>query len=125
MSRRWQNPRTPLWLASFLAAFIATHLPPSKMPSHMPLSNAVLHFLGYGALGIMTVWRLGAEPTPLGLKRWFAWLAFLMGFAILDEVSQPLVGRSCELGDWTMDVCGIIVGMTIAAVFAHRRATRP
>lgn len=92
------------------------------MPSHLGLSDTILHVLGYCALGLATVWRLENRPAGLASRRWLGWLAFLIIYAIVDELSQPLVGRSCEMGDWLADVCGAILGMTAAQRFRRRPA---
>ena len=112
-----------IWLASLGAAFIATHLPPRALPSHLPLRDALLHFLGYCALGLATIWRLENRPVALASRQWLGWLAFLIFYAIVDELSQPLVGRSSEMGDWLADVCGAIIGMTAAQRLLRRPAT--
>jgi len=116
-----QTHRTVLWLASIGAAFIATHVPPAATP-HFGVSDPTLHLIGYGALGLATIWRLENRPAALVSRRWLGWLAFLAIYAILDELSQPLVGRSCELGDWLADVCGAILGMTAAQRLWRRPA---
>ncbi len=120
-----QTHRTIIWLASLGAAFIATHLPPRAMPSHLPLRDTILHVLGYCALGLATIWRLENRPVALASRRWLGWLAFLIIYVIVDELSQPLVGRSSELGDWLANVCGAILGMTAAQRFWRRPSAGP
>lgn len=115
-----QTHRTIIWLASLGAAFIATHLPPRAMPSHLGFSDTILHVFGYCVLGLATVWRLENRPVALASRQWLGWLAFLIIYAIVDELSQPLVGRSNEMGDWLADVCGAILGMTAAQQFRRR-----
>lgn len=117
-----QTHRTIIWLASLGAALIVTHLPPRAMPSHLGFSDTILHGLSYCALGLATIWRMENRPVALASRHWLGWLAFLIIYAIVDELSQPLVGRSNELGDWLADVCGAILGMTAAQRFRRRPA---
>ncbi len=55
--------------------------------------------------------------------------ALLFGalYAVTDEIHQLFVpGRSCELRDWLIDVCGVTVGVGIAwlAASLRRRSAR-
>jgi len=34
--------------------------------------------------------------------------------AMLDELTQPWVNRTCSLGDWLADACGITLGVIIS-----------
>ena len=83
-------------------------LPPDKM----------LHFLAYGVLGFLVT----AAVVTRGRWSWrtagLTALA-LAGFAALDEVTQPLFGRSAEPLDWIWDLAGLAAG--IVAVAAGRR----
>jgi VanZ family protein len=36
---------------------------------------------------------------------------------LLDEISQPLFGRSCELRDWIADVVGGVAGLAATYLF--------
>jgi VanZ family protein len=42
----------------------------------------------------------------------FAWLA-IVAFAIVDELTQLLVGRTAEVADWMADAAGAAVGLII------------
>lgn len=120
-----QKHRTILWLASLAAAFIVTHLPPRAIPSHPGVSDVVLHACGYCALGLATVWRLGNRPVTLASRRWLGWLAFLLIYAMVDELSQPLVGRSSEMSDWLADACGGALGMMVGSRFRRHPLADP
>jgi len=120
-----QTRRTQLWLASLAAAFIVTHLPPRAVPSHPGVSDWILHACGYCALGLATAWRLENRPGMLASRRWLGWLAFLLIYAIVDELSQPLVGRSNEMSDWLADVCGAAFGMMAGQRFWGRPIVGP
>lgn len=108
--------RTVLWLLSICSAFAVTHTPPPKKPAPMVFNDKFLHFMGFCALGVVTIWR---SPGPSGrssARQIAGWLLFLMAYAAMDEWTQELVGRDCELGDWIADGLGALVGMTICAI---------
>ena len=50
-------------------------------------------------------------------------VALLATIGAFDEITQPLVGRDCELLDWCADVAGALVGSTtvLALALARRR----
>lgn len=83
-------------------------LPPDKM----------LHFLAYGVLGFLVT------AAVVTRRRW-SWrtagltAVALAGFAALDELTQPLFGRSAEPMDWIWDLAGLAAG--IVALAAGRR----
>ncbi len=110
--------RTSLWVAALLAAFIVTHLPPGR--SHAPaVSDKLLHFCGYMCLGLITFWRGSLNPNATGLKAILTWLGFLALYGILDEGTQPLANRACDLGDWFADLIGAATGLALGALW-HR-----
>lgn len=83
-------------------------LPPDKM----------LHFLAYGVLGFLVT----AAVVTRGRWSWRTaglTAVALAGFAALDELTQPLFGRSAEPLDWVWDLAGLAAG--IVAVAAGRR----
>jgi len=43
----------------------------------------------------------------------------LAAYGILDELTQALVGRSCDIFDWFSDICGIL--LALGALFVLRR----
>jgi hypothetical protein len=42
----------------------------------------------------------------------------IISFASIDELTQPLVGRTCDVADWLADCAGTAVSI-VAAVFVH------
>ena len=51
------------------------------------------------------------------LRRRFSWrtavaiVALLAAFGAFDELTQPLVGRDCDMLDWCADVTGTLLGL--------------
>jgi len=110
-----------LWGLSLAAAFVVTHMPPPPVPAPPLINDKLLHFIGFTALGMVGIWRLIGPPRPVGATTALATLLGLAMYAAIDERTQPLFRRSCELGDWVADVIGAAVGIGI--VLACRRLT--
>lgn len=89
--------------------FTMTHLP--KPPSLGPdMGDKAQHFLSYAVLAALlyaAVWM--SRPG----RRWPAIrvLAVVFAYGAVDEWTQPLVGRSCELRDWLADATGAAVAV--------------
>lgn len=113
------------WFARLLAAatliyvavlVFATHYPkPEELLGPNPPSDKTLHFLAYGTLAVL------AAATCVVAARWssrgIAWLAVGMAaFGAVDEVTQPLFGRSAEPLDWVYDCIGSLAGLLAVAV---------
>ena len=113
--------RTIIWAGFMLAAFTATHLPPSSAPSVPWISDKILHFTGFFVIGIVTWWRFQPARPEQTLRFTAAMLAFLMLYALIDEWTQPLIGRSAEWSDWTADAAGACLGIGIGMVFTNLR----
>ena len=93
------------------ALFIGTHVPvPSgALPGG---SDKVIHFLAYTGLAcLLGLWR--------GPKKWASSFVILSIFAIIDELLQIPVGRSCDLADAIADWLGTATG-GLAAWWIHR-----
>lgn len=116
MARNWRNNRLKTWALAllviyWLALFVGTHLPRGQhelLPKNV--SDKLLHLTAYGGLALLIClnWSL---RRPLGWRQAAIVLALLAGFGALDEVTQILVGRDCDLADWTADVSGATAGV--------------
>ena len=82
----------------------------------MIFNDKFLHFMGFCALGIVTVWRAAGRKSAFSRSAFVGWFGFLATYGLLDEASQRFVGREFELGDWTADVAGALVGMIICVL---------
>ena len=96
---------------------VLTHLPPRDVP-HTPVNDKVQHFLAYAALAgflALTVWvTFPSRPRLI-------WVVLVIGLAygFIDEQTQKLVGRSCDLKDWVADAFGTMAG--VLSVLVLRR----
>lgn len=97
---------------------VATHIPRLEVSfgvgTPVP-ADKMLHCLAYGVLGFL-VGLIAADPD----QRVFRWLpaafASVVGFAFLDEITQPMCGRAAEAFDWVADAIGSAAGLSLAAV---------
>lgn len=103
----------------FALMFVATHTPP---PPHAVASynDKLAHF---GAYGLLATSALAAWDLKLrGLRRRHYLLVGLgcLLYGAFDEVSQVLVGRSCEALDWIADAAGVTAALLCYALLRGR-----
>ena len=101
-----RNRRRLVWTTALIwtAAFVATHVPTKELPALIG-TDKVLHAIGYAVLAgalLMTLTAYRVAP----LRRIPFVIAVSVIYAGLDELTQPLVNRSAELGDWLADLTG-------------------
>jgi VanZ family protein len=124
--RRVRHILLAMLAAVWIAAFAATHAPPPAVP-RIDVSDTVKHAVTYFALGGTFLAALIAYRVPRG-RRDVIVVAILSSYAILDELTQPLVKRSAELSDGLADLAGVlgalIVVETLCALLARRGARR-
>jgi VanZ family protein len=85
-----------------------THWPTAP---HAPFGYADkwMHFSAYGGLALLFSIAM-AMRRRMTLAISVAIVALLAGYGAFDEVTQPLVGRDCDLFDWFADVTGLLIG---------------
>jgi VanZ family protein len=103
--------RTLICVSIFISAFVVTHLPPPDQPIKPLEHDKLLHMTGFFVLGAMVVWRLGSLRATLPVPVAMVWYALLLTYAAFDELTQPIMGRSCELYDFLSDGLGGAMGM--------------
>ncbi len=108
--------------ALYLAAFVLTHLPPNRVPGGGLINDKLMHLVGYGGLGFATMWTLAIlrRRTPMRPGFFGAWGAMLC-YALFDESTQPIVGRSFEWSDLAADATGAVLGLLLALLIVRRR----
>ncbi len=91
-----------------------THVPQAEMPEVLMAGglDKVEHVVAYGVVGLC---YLLAVKRSAGLRVPLAIVLVLAGVAALDEVTQPLVHRSCDIVDWASDAIGITLAWIAAA----------
>ena len=92
-----------------------THIPQEYMPSQLQKSglDKLQHIVAYGTITFLFIFALKSSPSLLpALLVFFAILAI----GIVDEVTQPIVGRQASLADLAADVIGIAAGLLLSVV---------
>ena len=120
--RRW---RIALLSVYWAVAFGMTHTPGGDIdlvPSF--LTDTAMHALGYCILGGLSIWVLAASRPRLMGTTILAAYAGLLAYGAIDEWTQPLVNRSCELSDWIADAAGAALGVLLVSRFVAWYSTR-
>lgn len=120
MSGAWRHFVRRTLVAYWLFLFCATHFPKLELPGPRQ-SDKFYHFVAYAVLGglawlVRTTWKSPANA-------WSGVLIFglIALYAAVDELTQPIMGRSGDPYDWAADVAGAAVGMAVAAFVLRRR----
>ena len=130
LPKRWTGYLLPIVALYWLAMFIGTHVPHISLPGTSTLVSLdkLLHFCGYLGLSfLLSLWLVATASTrgegemQTLRTRGYLILLFIAVYASLDEWTQLLVGRSCELRDWAADILGAFTGMLIVATWVAVR----
>jgi len=101
-----------IFVAYWITLFGLTHLP--KLPAYPGprYKDKLTHVAAYA---LLTSLALGARLIGgrSAVRSAIMWFAILSSYAAVDELLQPVVGRSCTLGDWLADATGIAVAVAI------------
>ncbi len=120
------DKRWPRWVLAVYwgLLFTATHWPlAATMPiaGQVEIADKLLHFSAFALLAWLLAWVWQLHPAydnwPAMVGVWLL-VAIYGGF---DELSQPLVGRSCHLLDWLADLMGAAFGLWVYALHAGKR----
>ena len=113
---------------AFLALYwivlaIVAHIPIPQLVYQAQVSDKWLHFLAY----LNLVFLLWFSVRPDGKVSWrgrLVWLIFLASAAYggLDELLQPYVGRTKDLGDFLANVAGASAGLAMFTFLAFWQA---
>ena len=79
-------------------------------PASESIIRTLAHFCEFAGLGFLVCNFLFALKDKL--KPFFS-ILFSAGYAATDEFHQMFVpGRACQLSDWAVDFCGIVLGVS-------------
>ncbi|AQT70317.1 putative integral membrane protein [Anaerohalosphaera lusitana] len=95
--------------------FTLTHIPQVNMPSDLGVGNfdKILHAGAYGVLAFVGIWAVGFGR---GWRGYVGLAMMLAGLGVVDELTQPWVGRTCGVDDWAANVVGIVVVLGVVRV---------
>ncbi len=103
--------------------FIATHLPPKDV--HIPPgSDKQIHFIAYFLLSsLLGMSLLISRPS----RKWVPLfvVAVAMVYGAFDELTQPIMDRSCDIHDWYADVTGASTAAVLLFVITYFVARSP
>lgn len=87
--------------------FALTHLPPATIHEPTSITDKQAHFIAYAVLSFSVGITL---MVTLPGRRWIPLfvIAMAMAYGAIDERTQPMFGRDCELGDWIADALGAV-----------------
>lgn len=120
---------TRLWPQILLAGYwfalaLSTHWP-NLRAIHVPGKDKTLHVIAFSILASLLMNVLVRRPgSRRGLPTVLAMLTMVGVYGAIDEWTQPLTGRSCELTDWLADIAAAALVGTICLVRANLRPVR-
>ena len=108
----------------WLLLLVGTHLPWDSGPNISLLPDKVLHFTGFAGLALLLAWMLSFRSV-LTKTRAMIVIVICGSYGAIDELTQPLSGRTCEVNDWLADLAGAAAGVAIfCLVSTIRRGNR-
>jgi len=98
--------------------FILAHIPIPKLVYKAQVSDKTIHFLAYLIL-VFLFWFATNPGTKVNWRKASVWWVFLIMvvYAIIDEVLQGYVGRSCDAMDFAADIIGAFAGLILFSFF--------
>ena len=103
-------------IAYAVTLVLATHYPkPEQLLGRYGHADKLLHFVAYFLLAMFVA------AAVCGAGRWSRQVAIIVAVALaafgaIDEITQPLFGRTADVFDWAADCAGIAVGILLVAV---------
>jgi VanZ family protein len=99
-----------LFVLYWIGLFFLTHVP--RLPTYPgPIyKDKIAHLLSYALLIGLALTAHGRHDGSAA-RRTTGWVVVLSAYACIDELLQPLSGRTCQLGDWIANVVGLLMGV--------------
>ena len=100
----------------WLTLLVATHLPKTVAGLPADQTDKLIHFVAYAVLAwlLATAWQASVgRLNARHLK--FVWMVVVL-YGAIDEVTQPIVGRTLSFADWLADAAGAAVGLILFRV---------
>jgi VanZ family protein len=107
-----------LLLLYWVAIFILAHIPIPKLVYKAQVSDKTIHFLAYLILAFL-FWFAMNPGRKVNWRKASVWWVFLItaGYAVIDELLQGYVGRSCDAMDFAADLIGAFTGLILFSFF--------
>lgn len=100
------------------AFFILAHIPVPQLVRQAGVSDKSLHFLAYLTL-VFLLWFAISGDKKVNWRRAGVWWIFfvVIGYGIVDELLQGVVGRNCDVRDMAANLAGTLAGLILFSVF--------
>ncbi|MGE0375044.1 MAG: VanZ family protein [Planctomycetaceae bacterium] len=98
--------------------FVITHVPLPEGPMQIPGADKVVHFVGYGVLGLLLAFWVALRRV-LSARVAVVTVLLLATYGAVDELLQIPVGRSCEFADWVCDLFGSAGGVLVIVLLSR------
>jgi len=100
------------------AFFIVAHIPVPELVRKAGVSDKSLHFLAYLTL-VFLLWYAISGDQKVNWRRAGVWWVFfiVIGYGVVDELLQDLVGRNCDVRDMAANFAGTLTGLILFSVF--------
>jgi hypothetical protein len=98
--------------------FILAHIPVPGLVRKADVSDKSLHFLAYLIL-VFLLWFAVSGEKKVNWRRAGVWwiLLIVIGYGVVDELLQSVVGRNCDIRDMVANLAGTLVGLIIFSIF--------
>jgi VanZ family protein len=97
----------------WITMLVLTHLP--RVPVVPKVTDKTAHFAGFAVLAALLygcIWVMGKA------SGWTAVFILVVAavYGMLDELTQPLTGRSCSFLDWMANMSGAAAAVAVVGV---------
>jgi VanZ family protein len=92
--------------------FALTHIPAPRLPV-VPITDKSAHFISYGTLATALFLSIRFSSNKTAPRIAIIVLTILLAYGAIDEWTQLLVNRSCEMADWHADVSGATLAVVL------------
>ncbi len=99
---------------TWVFAYTATHIPAERVPD-LHASDKTMHAVGYFVLAAGFLLTLRLYRKPLATRVIWCGVIFAC-YALFDELTQELVGRSFEWLDIAADLAGAAAAISLDAI---------
>lgn len=98
------------------AIFVLAHIPIPDLVYRAQVSDKSLHFLAYLFLVSLLWFAINPEKEADWRRATVWWILIVMvWYAVIDELLQACVGRSCNVTDFLANLAGILTGLILSS----------
>jgi len=122
MIKSLQQKITLILLACYWPTlFVLAHIPIPQLVRKAGVSDKSLHSLAYLILTFL-LWFTIRPDEKVNWRRPVVWCVILVaaGYGAIDEVTQSMVGRTCDAMDIIANLAGILTGLFLFSLFSFR-----